>query len=150
MVSIPEITQAMESVVTEGASALARSSGLVQRASKLTGPLFAKTLVFGWLWNPDAPLSELCQVAAGLGLAISPQGLAARFGKGAVAFLEQLLASAVSKLVAADPVAIPILLRFSAVISRSTVIGLPDACRVLGWHWRTRPANQSAPSSRFG
>lgn len=128
MVSIAELAQTMESVVTERASALARSSGLVQRASKLTGPLLAKTLVLGWLWKPDASLSELCQVTAELGVSISPQGLEARFGKGAVAFLEQLLASAVRKLVTADRVAIPILLRFSAVILEdSTVIGLPDA-----------------------
>lgn len=134
MVSIAEIAQTMESVVTESASALARSSGLVQRASKLSGALFAKTLVLGWLWKPDASLSELCQVAGSLGLAISPQGLEARFGKGAVAFFEQLLGTAVGKLVAADRVAIPILRRFSAVILEdSTVIGLPDA---LVEYWR--------------
>lgn len=128
MTSIAEVAQTMESVLNDRANALARPSGLVQRASKLSGSLFAKTLTLGWLWGPDASLSELCQVAAELGLAISPQGLEARFGKGAVAFFEQLLSSAVSKLVAADSVAIPILARFTAVILEdSTVIGLPDA-----------------------
>ena len=152
MVSIAEIAQTMDSVVTESASALARSSGFVQRASKLTGPLFAKTLVLGWLGNPDASLSELCQVAGSLGLSISPQGLEERFDKGAVAFLEQLLATAVGKLIAADPVAIPILRRFSAVILEdSTVIGLPDALvGVLARHWGTdwsQPVGAQAPGS---
>lgn len=128
MVSIAEIAQTMESVLNDSASALARPSGLVQRASKLSGTLFAKTVTLGWLADPDASLSQLCQVTAELGVSISPQGLEARFDKGAVAFLEQLLASAVGKLVSADPVAIPILSRFSAVILEdSTVIGLPDA-----------------------
>lgn len=128
MVSIPEIAQALESVLTKNASALARPSGFVRRASKLTGPLFAKTLVLGWLGNPDASLSELCQVAAELGLAITPQGLEERFGSRAVAYLEQLLAAAVEELVAADPVPIPILARFAGVIiDDSTTIGLPDA-----------------------
>ena len=127
MVSIVELAQTMDSVVTESASAFARSSGFVQRASKLTGPLFAKTLVLGWLGNPDASLSQLCQVAGSLGLSISPQGLDERFDCSAVTFLRQLLATAVGKLITADPVAIPILRRFGAVIIEdSTVIGLPD------------------------
>jgi hypothetical protein len=128
MVSISEIAQTMEGVLNDCADALARSSGLVQRASKVTGPLFAKTLVLGWLGNPDASLSQLCQVTAELGVSLSPQGLEARFGKRAVAFLEQLLASAVTKLIAAQPTAVPILSRFSALILEdSTVIALPDA-----------------------
>jgi hypothetical protein len=128
MVTISEIAETLEKVLTENASALARPSGFVQRDSKLSGPLFAKTLVLGWLANPDASLSELCQVAAELGLAITPQGLSERFGTGAVAFLEQLLGAAVRSLVAAAPVAIPILSRFTAVIvDDSTTIGLPDA-----------------------
>jgi Transposase DDE domain len=128
MVSIPDITQAMDEVLTEIANSLARPSGFVQRASKLSGSLFAKTLVLGWLAKPAASLSELCQVTAELGVSLSPQGLEARFDKGAVAFLEQLLGRAVTKLLAADRVAIPILSRFSAVVLEdSTVIALPDA-----------------------
>lgn len=133
MVNILEIARTLENVLTENASALARPSGFVQRESKLTGPLFAKTLVLGWLANPSASLSELCQVAAELGVSITPQGLEDRFGTGAVAFLEQLLGTAVRNLVAAAPVAIPILRRFGQVIlDDSTTIGLPDA---LAEYW---------------
>ena len=128
MISIAEVAEAVENVLTVTASTLARPSGFVQRASKLSGSLFAKTLVLGWLENSNASLSELCQVTAELGVSLSPQGLEARFDKGAVAFFEQLLGAAVTKLLAADRVAIPILWRFSAVILEdSTVIGLPDA-----------------------
>jgi Transposase DDE domain len=118
----------MGNVLTKSAESLARPSGFVQRNSKLTGPLFAKTLVLGWIGEPDASLSELCQVSAELGLAITPQGLEARLGPRAVSFLEQLLNVAVGQLITPDSVAIPILTRFGAVIiDDSTTIGLPDA-----------------------
>jgi len=128
MSSIAEISTSMENVLTKSAESLARPSGFVQRNSKLTGPLFAKTLVLGWLGKPDASLSELCQASAELGLAITPQGLEARLGSRAVGFLERLLNVAVGQLITPDSVAIPILTRFGAVIiDDSTTIGLPDA-----------------------
>jgi len=128
MVSIAELAQTLERILTERASALARPSGFVRRESKLTGPLFAKALILGWLANPNASLSELCQVAAEFGVAITPQGLEARFSPRAVTYFEQLLAAAVEELVAADPAPIPILARFAGVIiDDSTTIGLPDA-----------------------
>jgi len=134
MVSISDIATALESILTENASALARPSGFVRRESKLTGPLFTKTLVLGWLANPDASLSELCQVVAELGVSITPQGLEERFGPRAVAYLEQLLTRAVEKFIAAEPTAIPILARFGQVIIEdSTTIGLPDA---LSEYWQ--------------
>lgn len=133
MASISEIAEAMESVLTRHAEALARPSGFVQRASKLSGSLFVKTLVLGWLGNPDASLSELSQVAGSLGLSISPQGLAARFGPRTVAYLEHLLKATLETLITAEPTTIPILQRFRGVfIEDSTVIALPDA---LSDHW---------------
>ncbi len=38
--TIPERTQALHEILTVQAAATARSSGFVQRRSKLTGPLF--------------------------------------------------------------------------------------------------------------
>jgi hypothetical protein len=75
----------------------------------------------------------LAQAAAVAGVVISPQGLDQRCGEAAAAFLEEVLAAAVQAVVAAEPVAIPLLQRFTAVVllDCSTIV-LPDA---LGLWW---------------
>lgn len=130
MSSVPEVAQAMRRVLTEVARQAAADSGLVQRRSKLTGPGLVQTLVFGWLADPDASLSALTQMAATLGVAISPQALFQRFTPRAVECLRQVLEAAVAEVMAAEPVAVPVLQRFSAVLVQdSSVIMLPDTLR---------------------
>jgi Transposase DDE domain len=133
MTTVPQLAQTLQSVFTSTADAAARATGFVQRRSKLTGAAFVQALVFGWLANPHASLAALAQVAALVGVAISPQGLDQRCGEAAAAFLEEVLAAAVQAVIAAEPVAIPLLQRFSAVVvlDCSTIV-LPDA---LGLCW---------------
>ena len=45
MTTVTQLTQALQEVFTTTADALARRTGFVQRTSKLTGALFAQTLV---------------------------------------------------------------------------------------------------------
>jgi hypothetical protein len=107
---------------------LARETGWVRRRSKLTGALFLQTLVLGWLRAPAASLETLCQTAASLGVAISPQGLDQRFSPRAAAWLEAVLDAAVQAVLATEPVAIPLLARFAAVtVEDSSTITLPPA-----------------------
>jgi hypothetical protein len=128
MVTIPEVAAALREVLGPTADAAARAAGFVRRRSKLTGAVFAQALVFGWLANPDATLEELAQVAAALGVRLSPQGLDQRFTAAAAAGLERVLAAAAGALVAAEPAAIPLLRRFQGVhVQDSTTIRLPDA-----------------------
>ena len=76
--------------------------------------------------NPQATLEELAQTAAALGVSITPQALDQRFT--AAACLEQVLTAAISRVIAAEPVAIPLLARFPAVyLQDSSTIVLPDA-----------------------
>src|SRR5919201_494402 len=125
MTTVPQLAQTLQSVFTSTADAAARATGFVQRRSKLTGAAVVQALVFGWLANPHASLAALAQAAAVAGVVISPQGLDQRCGEAAAAFLEAV--------VAAEPVAIPLLQRFSAVVllDCSTIV-LPDA---LGLWW---------------
>jgi len=59
---------------------------------------------------------------------ISAQGLDQRFTPQAAALLKQVLDAALSQIIAADPVAVPLLQRFNGVIVQdSSIIGLPDA-----------------------
>lgn len=126
MTSIADIAERMEIVLTSAADTHARVTGFLQRRSKLTGALFVKALVLGWLHNPMASLESLSQTAASLGVKISPQGLDQRFSRQGAALLKEVLSAAVGQLVAANPVAIPILRRFTAVILQdSSTITLP-------------------------
>jgi hypothetical protein len=128
MCTIPQVAQAMQTVLTTEANAAAKVTKFVQRESKMTGAMFTQTLVFGWLANPQSSLEELTQTAAALGVKISPQGLDQRFTKEAAACLYQVLSTAVAYVLAAEPVVVPLLQRFNGVyVQDSSVIVLPDA-----------------------
>ncbi len=133
MTTVADLTQALQALFTTTADHLARRSGFVQRASKLTGAAFVQALVFGWLANPQASVEALAQAAAAVGVAISAQGFDQRFTEAAAVFLEEMLAAAVQTVIAADPVAIPLLERFTAVVLLdSSTITLPAAL-ALWW-----------------
>jgi hypothetical protein len=133
MTTVPQLAQTLQGVFTTTADAAARATGFVQRRSKLSGAAFVQALVFGWLADPHASLAALAQAAATVGVAISPQGLDQRCTEAAAAFLEAVLGAAVQAVIAAEPVAIPLLQRFSAVVLLDcTSIVLPDA---LGLWW---------------
>ncbi len=134
MATIPQVTQAMQTVLTTVADTAARATGFVQRCSKMTGALFTQTLVLGFLSNPQATREELAQTAACLGLSISPQGLDQRLSEVGAACLLEVLDAATTTLLAADPVALPLLSRFNGVyIQDSSLVGLPSS---LSHIWR--------------
>jgi len=133
MTTVADVTQALQALFTTTADQVARRTGFVQRTSKLTGAAFVQALVFGWLANPQASVEGLAQAAAAVGVAISAQGLDQRFTEAAAVFLENMLTAAVQTVIAADPVAIPLLERFSAVVLLdSSTITLPAAL-ALWW-----------------
>lgn len=134
MATITQIAETMERVLTTTADALARSTGFVQRQSKLTGALFVRTMVLGCLGEPETKLGDLAQTAASLHLEISNQGLDQRFTPAAAALLKEVLNAAATEMIAAQPVAIPLLQRFSAVtIQDSSTIALPEELAAV---WR--------------
>jgi hypothetical protein len=78
--------------------------------------------------KPAATLEELSQAAAAVGVPISAQGLDQRFTAEAAALLQLVLNAALGQIIAAEPVAIPLLQRFNGVIVQdSSIISLPDA-----------------------
>jgi hypothetical protein len=126
MTTIPKVATALRDVLTTTAEAAAEASGFVRRRSKLSGALFVQTVVYGWLATPLAGVQELSRMAGALGVPISSQGLDQRFSMAAATCLQQVLAVAVQQLVAAEPVAVPLLHRFSGVyVQDSTSIALP-------------------------
>jgi Transposase DDE domain len=126
MASIPHLAKVLRTVLTTTANRAARATRFVQRRSKLSGAKFVQTLVFGWLANPAATYEELAQTAATLGIKITAQGLEQRFTAPAAQCVERVLQAAVRQVIAAAPVAIPLLQRFSAVyVDDSTQVQLP-------------------------
>lgn len=132
MSTIPQVSEAIHTVLSSVADEAARQTGFVRRHRRLKGSTFVQTLVLGWLGNPDASLEELTQTAAALGVDISPQGLDQRFNREAALCLEQVLSASVSQLVASESVSIPILERFSAVVIQdSSTVVLPDSLKEI-------------------
>ncbi len=149
MNTVSQVAEAMSTVLNTVSDAAGDQSGFVQRRSKLTGARFVQTLVFGWLKNPQASLEELTQITAALGVRVSPQGLDQRFGPKAAATLEQVLNAAVTQVIAAQPVAIPLLQRFSSVVllDSSTVV-LPDALAHI-WSGNGSRTGQGSAALKF-
>ena len=132
MTTVSQLAQTLQTVFTTTADTAAWAMGFVQRRSNLMGPPSCRhSCSVGW--PTRASIAALAQAAAVVGVAISPQGVDQRFSEAAVAFLEEVLGAAVQAVIAAEPVAIPLLQRFSAVVllDCSTIV-LPDT---LGLWW---------------
>lgn len=134
MLSVADVARAMRTVLTTTADAAGRQSGCITRVRKFTGSTLCQTLIFGWLANPQATLSQLCQVAATLGVEVTEQSLDERFTGAAAAMLQAVLAAAVEQVLATSSVQIPLLQRFGGVyLQDCTQIILPPA---LATQWR--------------
>ena len=145
MTSLAQVATAMQHVLTTVADEEARAVGFVRRVRTWTGALFVQTLVLGWLGNPAASLSELTQVAAKLGVSVSAQGLPQRFNQKAAHLLARVLAAAITQVIVAEPVAVPLLQRFNGVyILDSSTIALPDG---LAEHWQGCGGRASVPTN---
>jgi hypothetical protein len=133
MNTVTPIEQAMQQLFVT-ADQVAKESGFVQRerAGKFTGKSFVATLVFGLMQRGVVSLRSLGPFARHLGVKVTSQAVDQRLGEGAARFLQALLNLALTLLVSADPVAIPLLQRFSEVIVEdSTTFALPDALKGL-------------------
>jgi hypothetical protein len=141
------VAAALQRVLTDVPTALARTTGFCQRQSKLTAAVFVQTAVLGWLAHPTGTLHQLAQTAADRGCSISPQGLAQRFTPAAADLLRQVLEAAVHEVIAADPVAVGLLARFPAVVVMdSTTVALPDGLAAVwaGCGGRVEQGSQAA------
>lgn len=149
MTTIPQVSQAMQTVLTTVADAAARTTKFVMRTSKLTGALFTQTLVLGFLANPRATREQLAQTAMTLGLQISPQGLDQRMTEAGAECLLEVLQATTTTILAADPVAIPLLARFRGVyIQDSSLIGLPSTLAQI-WQGSGNQHTSTTASARL-
>jgi hypothetical protein len=136
MSTIPQVSQAMQELLTSAAEAADAKLHYTKRPdrAKFTAATLTQTLVLGFLAHPDARVEQLAQSAARVGVAVAPQAVDQRFTLATAALLQDIVRSSMHTLIAADGVAIPLLQRFTGVrVHDSTTIVLPDA---LAEHWR--------------
>ncbi len=126
MTTIPELAEAMQTLLTTTADEVARKQGFVKRRRKVSGAKFAQTLVFSFLANPASTREEVRQAAATVGMVLSTPGLDKRFTAKAAFFLDTLLQRALEQLVVAVPGVEGLLARFAGVyIADTSRITLP-------------------------
>jgi hypothetical protein len=121
-------SEKLQDFLEREAEEASRKSKFVQRASKVTGAIFAKTLILGLMQNPKATLNELIQSCDDLGVEISASGLNQRINAHAVGFLMMLFTRAVAHFRNLQPLPGKMLRQFSSIeILDSTVLTLPAA-----------------------
>ncbi len=129
-----EIENYVQSLFHEKAEQWARSTGFVQRSSKITGSAFAQTLVFGFLNQPEASYTDLQQTMELQGIHVSPQAIEERMTAEAAALMGRLLEEMVAMVVSGQECHIPVLQSFDGVyLQDGTVLTLPDELRDY-WH----------------
>jgi hypothetical protein len=146
---IPDLTQVADAlcrVLTNIADQAARPSGCIQRQRTFSGATLIQTLVFGWLHQPRATLEQLAQMAATVGVVVTPQGVDKRFTEALARCLKQVLEAAGAQVIASNQVVIPLLNRFTGVlIQDSSVILLPADLATLTWRPRGAGVEEPIP-----
>ncbi len=129
-----EIENYIQSLFHEKAEQWARSTGFVQRASKISGSAFAQALVFGFLNQPEASYTDLQQTMELQSVHVSPQAIEERMTPQAAALMGRLLEEMVAMVVSGQECHVPVLQSFNGVyLQDGTVLTLPDE---LQEHWR--------------
>ena len=133
MTTIPQVCDVLQEVLSAEAQRQGVASHWQRRRGKLDGATFVQTLVFGWMEHPHASLTQLTRMAATLGVSVTGPALSQRFNQAGSDLLKGVLEMALGQMVAADPVAIPLLQRFvgGVYVLDSTVIALPT-----GYAWQ--------------
>ena len=130
MAIIPHLSQTMQTLLTTTTETIAATLAYVKRPdrAKFTPRTLVQTLVYGWLAHPTATVEQLAQMADRVGVDVSPQAIDRRFTPATADLLRMVLRASMQQVIAADPVAIPLLQRFTSVrVHDSTTISLPDA-----------------------
>jgi hypothetical protein len=128
MIILSDLATTLQTLLTEEAEDAARATGWVRRCRQFSGATLVQTLVLGWLHQPRAPVDELVDVAADLGVDVSPQALDKRFTPAGSQCLARVLTQALQRVVAAEPLAVDLLARFAGVyVYDSSTLALPPS-----------------------
>jgi len=127
---INQVAASLQTALGAPLDAIGRRTGVIQRQRKFAGASLLKMVVLTVLKSPNARSDDFVTTAAQLGVTVTPQAVEKRFTEPLIAFLRAGLEHVLEHAVAAEPAAIPLFERFTAVeIGDSTTITLPDDYR---------------------
>jgi Transposase DDE domain len=124
---IRKVAVALQSALGEQLDVIGRRTGLIIRRRKFSGASLLKMLVLTLMKTPSPTLDRFVATAAQLGVKVTPQAVEKRFTDELIPFLREVLEHILSHTIAVEPVAIPLLKRFTAVeLADRSTITLPD------------------------
>jgi hypothetical protein len=124
---IGQVASSLQSALGSALDRLGRQCGVIQRQRKFTGASLLKTMVLTLLKSPAAKTDAFVATAAQLGVTVTPKAVEARFTEKLIDFLRTGLGHVLVPTLAAHPVAIPLLDKFTAVeVGDSTSITIPE------------------------
>jgi hypothetical protein len=124
---IGQVAGSLQSALGAALDAIGRRTGVIRRQRKFSGASLFKTMVLTVLKSPNATTDDFVATAAQLGVPVTAQAIEKRFTEALIGFLRAGLGHVLEHVIAADPVAIPLLERFPAVeIGDSTTVTVPD------------------------
>jgi hypothetical protein len=149
MTTVSHLSQIFQHLLQDYPRQIEREVGFVQRnTAQLDGSRFVRTLVLGWMHEPQASYSQLTAVTNSLGTAVSPQALEQRFTPAAVRLLKAVFQEASLQAMTAEcEQEVPELLgRFAGVyLQDGSVISLPEA--LAGTYPSTRTSRKPTGNS---
>ncbi len=127
MAIVSQVAAAMQAVFGMTLDVLARSTGCVRRERKFSGMSLLRMLVLTVLHRPAVKDRDFRDMAARLGVLVTEEAIAHRFNDDLVQFLSEALKHAVSQTLAAKPLPVALLQKFTDLqIGDSTTLTLPD------------------------
>ena len=124
---IRSVALAMQTALGSELDTIGRDTGVIQRQRKFSGATLFQTIVLTFMKSRRAAPNEFVATAAQIGVRVTPEAVEKRFTDKLILFLREGLRHVLQQVVVADPVAIPLLRRFTAVeIGDSTTVSLPD------------------------
>src|SRR6266571_4692325 len=128
--SVPQLAEAIQRVLQSHADQIGKETGFIKRVREFTGSTFAQTVILGQMQEGEIAMSDLAMFGRNVGVNVSAQAIDKRFNETTATFFQGLLNAAFTQVLTADPVAIPLLKRFSEVIVEdSTTMSLPDGLK---------------------
>jgi hypothetical protein len=124
---VAKVVSVMERILGAMVEDFAEQRRVIQRKRKFRGQSLLRMIVLTLLKKPEATFEDMALTAARLGVPVSATAVEKRFTPPLVDFLRDVLSLALQQVVAAEPVAVALLDRFTAVfIGDSSSIALPD------------------------
>lgn len=139
---ITQVMQEYQRILEEEVKEIARQTGAVKRERKLDAATFVQSLIFGFWQDPDLRISGLAQIAGRREVVVSEAAISQRFHAASAALLLEVLKRLVAVRLESEPVEIPLLRQFAAVIVEdSSILTLPDE---LAEVWRGCGGSEAA------